>query len=627
MQGRDVIIVSTQDFDDLWTRKQRWASRLAHSNRVLYVESQMHWLTLLRTWPLHRSRLRARRRALRRVRRNLWVWTPPVIWPFFQMWRPINRLNNRRLSRHLQKQSAALGFRGPLLWLYTPYSTDLIDALRPAGTIYESVDDFSAAKGLIRASVIRRMEDTTFQRADLTLVTTPHLGEIATRRTTRWRLSPNACDVAFFARAGDSGTPVHPALRDRPRPIFGFVGAVAYWVDCELLAHLARARPDATVVVVGPVRVDIAPYAHIPNLVFLGEVPYASLLEVLRGFDVCLNPYKTDNVARGASPLKLYEYLATGKPVVSTPMPEAERFSDVVRIAGTYDDFVAACNAVCEEMPEEAEQRRKHQHELVAPHTWEARFSEIEGWLDDFVPVAAFAPAAATERPQPWTFTRTPERSPRAEKRSRHVVVNALSVTGPELAGGFTFLTNILRPMIAQHRDVRFSVVVTRRAARHLACDCDNLRLIERPNIVGRGPVRAVYERHLMPRLLRRLGADAYYLPYGFLPSRRVCPQIMVFQNLYVLHADEYAHWSAPHWWARLYERIRLGVFSRRLRSDCLAADRILAVSETARRELVARLNIPDDRIAVVHEGVGPPFIRTADTAADTVARMARDVR
>jgi glycosyltransferase involved in cell wall biosynthesis len=560
--------------------------------------------------------LRAGARALREVRPNLWVWTPPVLWPFFQIFRTISKLNNRRLARRLQEVITTLKFTDPVLWLHTPYSADLIDSIKPAKTIYECVDDYAAAKGLIRSSCVRAMEDTTFRRADLTIVTTEPLARLAERVTPVWRLSPNACDVEFFARAHDARTQVHETLRDCRRPIFGFIGAVAYWVDCDLLAQLALARPDATVAVVGPVRVGIRQYRHIPNLLFLGEQRYQELPELLRGFDVCLNPYKTDDVARGASPLKLYEYLATGKPIVSTPMPEAERFAEVVAVADTAASFIAACNSACEETPAQATSRCRRQMQIAATQTWDIRFAEIDRWLEPIIAPSTRSRPIAARHIEHWTHKRAPE------TQRRHVVINALSIPGPELAGGFTFLTSLLEPMIARHRETEFTIVVTQRAKQYFSWPHANLTLAVLPNVIGRGPVRALYERYGIGELLKTLHADAYYLPYGLLPRQRVCPQIVTLQTFHYFLADDHDLLGAHAPWRRFYERIRTTVFVKRLCEDLQTADRLIAVSQATADAYIKYANAPANTMQVVLEGVAPRFCPEADAASDITARL-----
>lgn len=613
MRDRDVVIVSTQDYDDLRTRKQRWAERLSSANRVLYIESQMHWITLLRTWPEHRSRLRRCGKSPRRVSENLWIWTPPVVIPFFQMWKPLARLNNRWLGRRIKQAVRAIGFEIDTLWLYTPYSADLVDILHPKKVIYECVDDFTGARGLIRPSTVAELEDETLRRADLTIVTADRLAERLNPRCANLRLSPNACDAGLFSSELSSGVAAHPCLAGLQRPILGFVGAVAYWVDLDLLAALAGAMPHAGVVVVGPVRVDTRAFRHIPNLHFLGRHPGEEIPQIIRGFDVCLNPYKHDALSLGASPLKLYEYLASGKPIVSTDMPEARRFEAVVRVASDRGEFIARCEAACRETSEAAQHRRDKQREAAAGQTWDARFAEIERWLDELE-----VRQDGSKSISRLTLLRPPERM-----RQKHVLINGLQVGGPELGGGYTYLTQLLTRMVSDYPETRFTVISTRPAARHFDSGQPNLKLWLVPDFIGRGPIRVLFERFMVHRIIERAGPDVYFLPYGVLSKRKLCPEVIAYQNLYFLHSHEFAGWESPNLFGRLYERARIGYLRRRLRQDARRADRIVAVSHTAARDLTEQLGISDELITVTHEGPGNPTHLSGDRVATTDAPSA----
>lgn len=611
MRNQDIVIISTQDFDDLQTRKQRWARHLARHNRVLYVESQMHWITLLRTWPEHRNRLRRCGKTPRQIEPNLWLWTPPVLLPCFQIWRFLARLNNRILAPRLRNVIRSLGFRIDWLWLYTPYSADLSDRLTPRHVVYECVDDFTAARGLIRAGEVRKLEAETLSRSGLVLVTSRPLFDRLHTQHRNVRLSPNACDVSLFESAEEERSEIPNAIQSLSRPVFGFVGAIAYWVDLELLAALARARPEASVVLVGPVRVDIRKYRSIPNLVFTGRRPAEHIPGIIRGFDVCLNPYKSDDLSLGASPLKLYEYLASGKPIVSTDMPEARRFADVVRIAASPKEFIRQCDSALCETAIEAEHRRSAQRELAAHQTWDARFAEIESWLE------------STGNPPTRLASRATLTLRRGAERKRHVLINGLQVTRPELGGGFTYLTELLRALAEARPDTLFTLITTRQAAPFFDWGRHNVMVHCLPDWCAIGPIRILYERLLSGRLIRRFVPDVYFLPYGALPRRQQCPQVVTYQNSYFLHAGEFAGWSSPNLFSRVYERVRIRALRRMLTHDLRAADRILTVSQTARRDLEDILMLPGDTIDVSYEGVNGPAWSTKDTA-DNARILAR---
>ena len=384
--GLDFIILSTQDWDSLPTRKHRFARWWAEGgNRVLYVEQQMHWLGWL--VDIRRQFGRAWRwlRGPRQIAPRLWVFTLPPVLPFFQMSGAINRLNNALLLPILRAQIKRLGFRAPVLWTYAPHSADFVGKLGEQAAVYECVDDFTAAKGLISARAIGRLEQRLIRAVDLLIVTHPKLYEAKAKVARRAVVVPNGVDAEHLARAADPDLPVAEALAHVKHPVLGYLGAVNYWIDTPLLARLARAHPDWTLVMVGPVvrpLANVKPLEGLPNVLFTGRVPYAEVPRYVKAFDVCLNPYVLDEVAEHCSPLKLYEYVATGKPVVSVDMPEAHRFAGLIDIAHSADEFIALVEvAVQRVMRGEADERAAARMAEAWKHTWRSRFEAVSAAL------------------------------------------------------------------------------------------------------------------------------------------------------------------------------------------------------------------------------------------------------
>lgn len=380
--GYDILILSTQDWDALPTRKHHWARYFARQgNRVLYVEQQMHLLGWLVDLPEQFLRVVRWLRGPRKVEDRLWVFTLPVVMPCFQMASLINRLNNWWLTPVLRWALNRLSFQDIILWVYTPHGGDFVGRFAETLTVYECVDEFSAAQGLVRGPAIAALERELLEKVDLVIVTHPELFRSKSTIASRVELVPNGADLDHFARASLPTTKVADAISNLPRPVIGFHGWIQYWVDFDLISYAAKAHPEWSFVFIGPIeplaRVDKV--RNMRNIHFLGKQPYSKLPNYLAGFDVCVNPFVLGKLADSVSPIKLYEYLASGKPVVSVDMSAAQQFVDVIPLTRTQEEFLVAIeNVLAERDNGKFAERAAARQAAAADSSWSLRFDQIQ---------------------------------------------------------------------------------------------------------------------------------------------------------------------------------------------------------------------------------------------------------
>jgi hypothetical protein len=192
--------------------------------------------------------------------------------------------------------------------------------------------------------------------------------------------APHGVDVDLFAKALDERTEVPAAARDLAHPVVGYFGSLHEWIDFDLIEWLARARPKWTFLLIGHAAADVSRLAALSNVRLVGAQPYASLPAWAKAFDVAIIPYRLNRQVANANPLKLREYLASGKAIVSVRNPEIEKFSRWVRIADDRDTFLTALeDALRNERPE----LRVERSAAVADQSWDRRVADVLAAVSD----------------------------------------------------------------------------------------------------------------------------------------------------------------------------------------------------------------------------------------------------
>jgi glycosyltransferase involved in cell wall biosynthesis len=377
LSGRDIVCVGFADWDtELWTNQHHLMSRLARENRVLFIESlglrrpQIAGRDLARIWRRLRRGLAGPRDA-----DGLSVLSPLVL-PLHGS-RAVRALNGRLLPWLVRRAARRLGMRAPILWAYVPQAEVLIDALDPSLIVYHCVDDIAAQERIDTAS-FRAAENRFAARADLVLASAPALAERLRQISSNVLDAPNVADTELFAGALGPGR-VDPAMAALPSPRIVFTGAiVSIKLDMPLIVELARLRPGWSFALVGPIgpgdpSTDVSRLRAEPNIHLLGARSYAELPDVLRGADAGLIPYARNQLTRSIFPMKVYEYLAAGLAVVSTPLPAlagvagVEIAPDAPGIAALLED------ALVRSTPEQRAERSRN----AAANSWNARLQQI----------------------------------------------------------------------------------------------------------------------------------------------------------------------------------------------------------------------------------------------------------
>jgi len=252
----------------------------------------------------------------------------------------------------------------------------VVEGLRNNLVVYDCMDHHAGFDDT--PPFVLDYERRMLERADLVVTSSKPLASRVADGVSRRALIRNGTEYDHFAE-----TPPSLAIGS-DRPVAGYYGAVAPWLDVELLHDLARRLDHVDFHLVGHCSgVDIGRLRRLPNVYFTGEVTYAELPRYLHAFDVCLIPFRVVELTRCANPVKVYEYLSAGKPVVSTPLPEVEQMLPIVRIAATVDEFAESIlEALADSSPESAAKLR----EFARANTWDRRGQKLLAELDSLFP-------------------------------------------------------------------------------------------------------------------------------------------------------------------------------------------------------------------------------------------------
>jgi glycosyltransferase involved in cell wall biosynthesis len=377
--GRDVVCVGFNDWDnDVWTNQHHLMSRLAQNgSRVLFIESLGLRRPSLGSGRDLRRIARRLRRGLSRPRRYGGVAVlSPVVLPLHSSLL-VRRLNARLLRARVGAAARRLGFEHPILWGYVPQAEVLLGTLDPELVVYHCVDDIAAQAGVDEAS-FRAAEERFARRADLVIASAPALVERMRRLSPNVMFAPNVADTASFAHALEPG-PIDHALAPLAEPRIVFVGAIAAKkLDFDLVLAVARAHPSWTLALIGPVglgdpETDVSALAVEPNVHLLGPRDHHDLPAVLRGAAIGFIPYRRSRLTASIFPMKVYEYLAAGLPVVATGLPSLKGVSEVALVDGVD----ATVRAIEQALAEDTADRRRARSAAVQDNSWENRLGEI----------------------------------------------------------------------------------------------------------------------------------------------------------------------------------------------------------------------------------------------------------
>lgn len=387
---RDIVIIGQQPWDtEIGSNCKDIALEMSKKHRVLYVNSPLDRATLLRSRDDEKVQtridvLKGRKNGLIRINDNLWNLYPDCMvesinWININyIFDSINRTNNKKFAASVQRALNEIKFNDHILFNDSEIFKGfyLNELLNPALSIYYSRDYMLAVDYWKKNG--ERLEPLLISKNDICMANSPYLTDYCKKYNPNSFYIGQGCDLEMFEEVRD--TPAD--LQGLRHPLIGYVGALqSIRLDMELIAGIASARPDWTIVLVGPEdeAFENSALHQMTNIIFTGPKPLTELPAYIQAFTVCINPQLVNEVTIGNYPRKIDEYLAVGKPVVATKTRAMDIFKDHVYLANNIQEYVEHIKSALDKDDTMISNSRR---EFAKLHTWENSVQEIYKILD-----------------------------------------------------------------------------------------------------------------------------------------------------------------------------------------------------------------------------------------------------
>jgi glycosyltransferase involved in cell wall biosynthesis len=392
LHGKSIICFGGEDW---WYHhphsKNHLMRRFARAgNKVIFVNSISMGLAPMKSGevlPRIKRKLKSYAKLARTTKEGITVVSPAVV-PFFGN-RVAAATNRKLLTAQIATLAKRRGLTKPILWIAIPTAIDVAGRLHESMLIYHVSDKYDAntMDHATDPALIRALHERAIEAADLIFYSSRKLLNEAERGREKSYLLEQAVDFDHWS--GISETPTAEAVARIPGPRIGYFGAIEPWlIDQELIKQAARTRPEWNWIFIGNKSRGLE-IESLPNVHFLPPVSYNDLPGYAAGFDVCVLPWNTEvPFTSYGSAIKVREYLASGKPVVISPLPEYESMSDVLRIARSREQFL---ELVDDALGEEGSEKSGMRQDAVRNGTWDARAEWVSGLIEEKLKSVPFA--------------------------------------------------------------------------------------------------------------------------------------------------------------------------------------------------------------------------------------------
>lgn len=371
------LVLSTNNYRSFPSRKQRFARRLTERGYdVLYVEAPVTWFAAAR--PKQWWKLNAWRSGTHEQGEHMWTASPTPWLPYFKKYERVADHDSLTYYRYLRSLAGDWTAEAGIVLTYLPFVPRALRLLG-APVVYDCVDDHSAYPGLLLKATVDRLEARTADIASAVIATNETIAAKFSSHQDKLSLIQNGVDHELFAAPAMTWLDTLTTLPRQRR--FLYVGAMREWFDVQALGTVAAAYPDCEIDCFGEalpvVRDELAVHA---NIVFKGTLSQAAIAQEAPRYDVALIPFRESPLTLSVDPLKFYEYVAAGLPVVSSTIHALGAFGeDMVRLASTPQEFVSA---VQDSIDTDSLELRRYRVQSSRRFDWSFRITEFDRVLD-----------------------------------------------------------------------------------------------------------------------------------------------------------------------------------------------------------------------------------------------------
>lgn len=399
MHNINILCFSFDPWSNFWKRKQKLLFLLSKEpgvNKVLYAEAPRRLFDL--TDSLGKLFLRDENksfwqrgvlRTLTSITPSFFLFSPVLFFPFTRSNEFLHDLSVkyflRVINRHMKKQ----GMSRYILWLYHPRQLDYVQYLssQPLLIVYDWTDDWVLSDTSLDKNERNRLvalQDELLKTSGLIFTVSSDLFRRAKKENPNTYLIPNGANFELFSSVALDSILVDEEIKRLKKPIIGYTGQITSRIDFKLVKLLAQAKSDWSFVFIGPVfgaetKKEIEEnLKDIRNVYFLGPRDQGVLPAFVKGFDVCMIPHKVDPLTKSMDPIKLYDYLSTGKPIVSTNVAGTEKFSDLISIAHNEVEFSKKLE---DSLADSSMELIKRRQSIAQENCWQNRANEVASIL------------------------------------------------------------------------------------------------------------------------------------------------------------------------------------------------------------------------------------------------------